>query len=551
MKIVLAQINLHVGNIEENTTKIVFCIKKAQEYKADLVVFPELSICGYPPLDILDYKDFVLNCNNAIERIAKICTDIAAVIGTPSINDDKDGKNLYNSACFLAGGKVQSIHHKTLLPDYDVFDEYRWFEPNKDFNVVDYKGYRIAITICEDLWFEQSFDKSFSKNRLYSISPMEELAKQDPDFVINISASPFSWTKVQDKKDIFMNTSKKYNLPIFMVNQVGANTDLIFEGGSLVVNHKGEIFDRISWFEEDFQVYELQEVMNAPAHGNDPAATGKSSMLCRALVLGIRDFFEKHGFQKALIGLSGGIDSAVTAAIAVEALGHGNVHCVFMPSEYTSPISKDDAGKIAASLNVSYDIIEIDNLMDSFRNSLDPVFEKLPEDTTEENIQSRIRGTILMAISNKFGHIMLNTSNKSESAVGYATLYGDMNGALSVLGDIYKTEVYELAEYINRDGEIIPESAITRAPSAELKKDQKDTDSLPGYEVLDKVLFRYIEQQKHKEAIVEEGFEKDLVERVISMVNSTEYKRYQSPPVLRVSTKAFGIGRRMPLTAKY
>jgi NAD+ synthase (glutamine-hydrolysing) len=551
MKIALAQINLHVGNIEENTTKIVFCIKKAQSFHADLIVFPELSICGYPPLDLLDFREFTARCHNAVEKIARICTNIAAVIGSPSFNLDKEGKSLHNSAYFIADGVIQSIHHKTLLPDYDVFDEYRYFEPNREFNIVEYKGRRIALTICEDLWVEHNFHNSFANKRLYQVSPMEKLILQKPDFVINISASPFVWTKVEGKQKVFMNTAKKYNLPVFMVNQVGANTDLIFEGGSLIINQKGEIFDRISWFEEDFQIYELQEVLGSPAHGTDPAKINEVRMIYQALVLGIRDYFTKSGLGGALIGLSGGIDSAVVAALAAEALGHENVHCVFMPSEYTSELSREDAGTLVRNLNLSLSEIEIDSLLNCFYDSLKPVFEGAPEDTTEENIQARIRGTLLMAIANKFGLILLNTSNKSESAVGYATLYGDMNGGLAVLGDVYKTQVYELAGYINRNEEIISPSTITRPPSAELKDDQKDSDSLPDYATLDKVLFRYIEQQDHAAAIVGQGFEHGLVEKVISLVNTSEYKRHQFPPVLRISSKAFGYGRRMPLVARY
>lgn len=551
MKIALAQINLHVGNIAENTTKIVFCIKKAQQFGADLLAFPELSICGYPPLDMLDYKDFTVKCQEAVERIARICTDIAVVIGSPSFNPGKEGKNLFNSAYFLYDGRIQSVHHKTLLPDYDVFDEYRYFEPNRDYSIVEYKGKRIAITICEDLWYEQDFDNSFINKRLYTVSPMEKLISKNPDFVINIAASPFSWSKVQAKKNVFINISKKYGIPVFMVNQVGANTDLIFEGGSLIVNQKGELFDRISWFEEDFQIYELNEVLNTPAHGTDSAATDSLHMIYRALVLGIKDFFGKLGFQKALVGISGGIDSAVTASLAVEALGNENVHAVFMPSKYSSEISARDAEQLAKNLDITYNVIGIDNLIDSFRSSLEPVFENTDEDITEENIQARIRGTLLMAFANKFGFIMLNTSNKSESAVGYTTLYGDMNGALSVLGDVYKSQIYELALYINRNEEIIPENSLTRPPTAELRKDQKDTDSLPDYDILDKILSRYIDQMKHDTEIIDEGFDKELVNKVVSMVNSTEFKRYQAPPVLRISSKAFGKGRRIPLVARF
>lgn len=551
MKIALAQINLHVGNISENMTKIVYCIKKAQQFNADLVIFPEMSVCGYPPHDMLDYRDFVTRCQDAVIKIAKICTDIAVILGSPSFNPAREGKNLYNSAYFLYGGEISSIHHKTLLPDYDVFDEYRYFEPNNEFRVVEFKGKRIAITICEDLWYEQKFENNYGNNRLYTVSPMEKLSLQKPDLIVNIAASPFAWSKVEDKVDIFTNTAKKYGIPLFMVNQVGANTDIVFEGGSLVANQNGELFDRISFFEEDFQLYELQEVLSSPAHGTQPPETESIRMIYRALVMGIRDFFSKLGFQKAIIGLSGGVDSAVTAVLAADALGPENVHSVYMPSKYSSILSGETAQKLAGNINISFHELPIDNLIGSFTSSLEPVFEDLPEDTTEENIQARIRGTLLMALANKFGLIMLNTSNKSEFAVGYSTLYGDMNGALSVLGDVYKTQVYELAGYINRDKEVIPGSTIKRAPTAELKRDQKDTDSLPDYSILDGILFKYIEQQKHASAIIDEGFDAGIVEKVVRLVNASEYKRHQSPPVLRVSPKAFGRGRRMPLVAKF
>jgi NAD+ synthase (glutamine-hydrolysing) len=551
MKIALAQINLHIGNFNENTTKIVYCIKKAQQFNADLIIFPEMTVCGYPPLDMLDYRDFAEKCEETVNRIAKICTDIGVILGSPSFNHNSEGKSLYNSAFFLYDGKVQSVHHKTLLPDYDVFDEYRYFEPNNEFNIIEFKGQRIALTICEDLWFDQKFDNGYGNKRLYTVSPMERLITLKPDFIVNISASPFSWSKIQDKKDIFINTARNYKLPLFMVNQVGANTDLIFEGGSLVVNQKGEIFDRVAWFDEDFQIYTLQEVLNTPAHGTEPAVTDHIEMIFRALVLGLRDFFAKNGFSRAILGLSGGLDSAVTAVLAAEALGHENVYAVYMPSKYSAPQSGEDARKLAENLNLSIHEIPIDELCETFSEALAPLFNNLPEDVAEENIQSRIRGTLLMAMANKFGYIMLNTSNKSESAVGYGTMYGDMNGAISVLGDLYKTKIYELAGFINRNEEIIPESTITRAPSAELKENQKDSDSLPEYEILDKILFRYIDLQKQADSIISEGFSPELVEKVLHLVNSSEFKRHQSPPVLRVSSKAFGRGRRMPQVAKF
>ena len=551
MKIALAQLNYHIGNFEKNTLKIIDQIEAAKKDQIDLLVFSELSVCGYPPQDLLEKKTFIEQCEIAIEEITPYCKEIAIIIGSPTINYHQKGKRLYNTAIFIAEGKVQYTQNKTLLPTYDIFDEYRYFEPNDKFNVVEYKEKKIAITICEDLWDFQPVENTFAKNQLYNITPMEKLAEHKPDLIINIAASPFSYTKIWGRKNIFIRNAKKYNLPLFNVNQVGAQTELIFDGGSLVVNPDGTIADEMKLFEEDYKIYDLDEIRKCSLKKNideDPDVIAK---IHDALVLGVRDYFNKMNFSSATLGLSGGIDSAVSLVIAEKALGKENIRVLLLPSKYSSNHSITDAETLAKNLGVKYDLVNIQEVVDSFNDSLKYLFKDLPEDITEENIQARTRGTILMALSNKFGHILLNTSNKSEAAVGYGTLYGDMNGGLSVLGDVYKADVYKLARYINKDSEIIPENTIVKPPSAELKPDQKDTDSLPDYDVLDKILFEYIELQKPLEEIIEEGWDKTLVKRITKLVDTNEYKRYQAPPILRISSKAFGAGRRMPLVAKY
>ncbi len=550
MKIALAQLNYHIGDLVANTTDIVLNIKKAQQFNVDLLIFSEMSVCGYPPQDMLDYPEFVKRCMESAENISRICTDIGVIIGSPTINEKKNGKNLHNSALFLHQGQIKSIHNKTLLPDYDIYDEYRYFEPSNEYNLIEFKGKKIAVAICEDLWFNQPVENSFGRNFLYSESPLDKLMKLEPDLVAGLVATPFAASRIEAKKEVYRKNAEKYGVPFFIVNQVGANNDLIFEGGSLVVNHKGEVFDRLVFFEEDFQIYELDEVTDTRAHGIKLNEKDLVDMTFQALVLGVKDYFFKLGFKKAVIGLSGGIDSAVTAVLAVRALGHRNVEALILPSRYTSEGSIEDALKLAKNLDIGYHVIEIDRLFDTFNGMLKPLFSGLPEDNTEENIQARIRSNILMAFSNKFGHILLNTSNKSESAVGYTTLYGDMSGSLSVIGDVYKTRVYEMAKYINHNKEIIPDGILSRAPSAELKENQKDSDDLPEYELLDKILFQYIELNRSAGEIKKTGADPSLVDKIISLVNKSEYKRYQSPPVLRVSEKAFGPGRKMPLVAK-
>jgi len=549
MKIALSQLNYHIGNYFENTTRIAFEIKRAQQLKVDLILFSELAVCGYPPLDLLEHRSFIEKCDRAILQLAKMSTNIGVIIGAPSINRDQTGKNLYNSAYFLTNGKVEKIIHKTLLPTYDIFDEYRYFEPNNRFELVEYNGKKIAITICEDLWDDQPALDSFGRTQLYQLSPMEELSKLNPDFIVNIAASPFSYRRQESKKLIFVNKAAKFNLPLFYVNQVGAQTELIFEGNSMVLNSKGEIVIELKRFEEDYRFIELDEVETLPAVPK--VEYNEIAYVYDALILGIRDYFGKLELQTAILGLSGGIDSAVTLVLAAKALGSSNLKVLLMPSVYSSEHSVFDAEELALRLDIEYEIISIESLMEAYEAVLLPLFKNLPADITEENIQARIRGTVLMAFSNKFGNILLNTSNKSEAAVGYGTLYGDMAGGLSVLGDVYKTDVFRLANYINKDEEIIPQNIIDKPPSAELRLNQKDSDSLPEYDILDKILFEYIENFRSVEEISALGIDEDRVREILNKVNQNEYKRYQTPPILRISSKAFGPGRRMPLVAKY
>jgi NAD+ synthase (glutamine-hydrolysing) len=551
MKIALAQLNYHVGNFDFNKEKILNQIQRAKDDHVDLIVFSEASVCGYPPQDLLDYRSFIEACDHTVKDIAAECKGIAAIIGGPRINPNPKGKHLLNSAFFLEEGEVKYVQDKTLLPTYDIFDEYRYFEPNKKFDIIEFKNHRIALTICEDLWDDQPNESLFGRRELYTVSPMEKLKEFEPDVLINIAASPFSYTKIWGKKNIFLRKAKQYNLPVVTVNQVGAQTELIFEGGSLVVHPTGTIYKELNWFEEDYYIADLEAIMSSEGDHKTHDDYNVIEKIHDALVLGLRDFFDKLNFKKAILGLSGGIDSAVALAIAERALGKENLRVLLLPSEYSSEGSVVDANKMAENLDIHYDVMPIHNIVNAFKDTLKPLFEDMPKDTAEENIQARVRGTLLMALSNKFGNILLNTSNKSESAVGYATLYGDMNGAISVLGDVYKTDVYKLAEYINREEEIIPRNIITKAPSAELKPDQKDSDSLPEYEVLDSILFDYIEIQKSIEEIAEDGHDEETVRMIIKMVNNNEYKRYQAPPILRISSKAFGVGRRMPLVARY
>lgn len=544
MKIALAQLNYHIGNFEHNQKHIIHHINLAKEKGADLVVFAELAICGYPPRDFLDYTDFIERCDITAKEIAKHCTSIACILGLPIKNDILEGKDLYNAAYFIEDGNVKVITKKALLPTYDVFDEYRYFEPNDEFKCIMFKGKKIALTICEDLW-------NINDNPLYVSCPMDELIKEQPDLMINIAASPFNYRHDEDRIQVLSDNAKKYNLPLFYVNQVGAQTEIIFDGGSLVFDEIGEVKAEMKYFEEDLQVFDLDEVQNVK--NKYPAAPRAEDIeqIHDALVLGIRDYFKKSGFTKATLGLSGGIDSAIVCALACKALGGENVMAVLMPSKYSSDHSIKDALDLVKNIGCKHEIIEIKEAANAFDSMLAKPFTGLSTNLTEENIQARCRGIILMAMSNKFGYILLNTSNKSECAVGYGTLYGDMCGAIGVIGDVYKSQIFQLARYINKDGEIIPENTIVKPPSAELRPDQKDSDSLPDYGVLDEILFHHIELQKGSKAIIAEGYQEALVHRVLKMVTQAEFKRYQTPPILRVSPKAFGMGRRMPIVGKY
>ncbi|TFH36424.1 MAG: NAD+ synthase [Bacteroidia bacterium] len=550
MRITVAQLNFHVGNFGHNVDKAVKVIRDARQDGSDLVLFSELSVTGYPPLDLLEQSDFISECAYAIDTIKSECLGIAAVVGAPSVNRGTSGKKLFNSAYFLVEGEVGRVINKSLLPTYDIFDEYRYFEPSREFELVQYKGKKIAITICEDLWDEQDFDNEFSSSRMYSVSPMDELAKLNPDMILNLSASPFSASRSEMKRRVFTGKAAKHHLPLFMANQTGANTELIFDGGSMVIDPSGRIFDHLGSFRESVRTYSLDEVIGSEKQSFDHGAD-YIEMIHDALILGIRDYFIKMEFSNAVVGLSGGIDSAVVVALAVEALGSDKVRVLLMPSMYSSDHSLNDAIALSETLGIKYDIINIEDPYRSITGLLEPIMKGLDEDVTEENIQARLRAILLMAVSNKFGNILLNTSNKSEAAVGYGTLYGDMAGGLSVIGDIYKTDVYKLARFINKTSEIIPVNSIIKPPSAELRPGQVDSDSLPDYEILDNILYQYIELQRPLRRLASDGFDSALLERIVRMINNNEYKRFQAPPILRISSKAFGAGRRMPLVAKY
>ncbi len=566
MRIAISQQNYHIGNFQANTQKILSDIKRAKEARAELVVFSELSVCGYPPLDFLEFEDFISQSLEAVEDIKNHSLDIGVIIGAPQRNQLLPGKRLFNSAWLLYNGQVTGISQKTLLPTYDIFDEYRHFEPASEWKTISFKDHRIALTICEDLW-------NLGDNPQYPLCPMDILAKQNPDIIINISASPFSYGHKEDRKKVIESNVLKYGLPIVYCNATGAQTEIIFDGGSLVYDGEGKIVRELPYFEESFCVVDIAtgKISDSPNTNSLPAKTYVSdfpkentvsdiihhltgeeniSQIHQAIILGIRDYFTKMRFSKAILGSSGGIDSAVALALASEALGPQHVRAVLMPSPFSTPHSVDDGIQLSKNLNNPFDIISINELYNHFLTTLEPLFKDLPFNVAEENIQSRLRGNLLMAIANKFGYILLNTSNKSELATGYGTLYGDMAGGLSVLGDVYKTQVYALAKYINRKTEIIPAHILSKPPSAELRPNHKDSDSLPDYSILDPLLYQYIEQRMGPEKIMEQGFDPSLVNRTLKMVNNNEYKRHQFCPILRVSAKSFGDGRRIPIVGK-
>ncbi|RTL50566.1 MAG: NAD+ synthase [Sphingobacteriales bacterium] len=558
MKIFLAQQNYHIGNFDFNTQKIIAAIETAKQAGGDLIVFSEMSICGYPARDFVEFNDFIAKCYAAINVIKTHTQNIGVLVGAPANNNSGKGKELFNAAFFLYNGEVIAELHKTLLPTYDVFDEYRYFEPAFDWHVVPFKGKKIAVTICEDIW-------NLGNNPLYRTCPMDELMKDAPDMMVNLSASPFDYTHVEDRKAVIKANVLKYKLPMIYCNAIGSQTEIVFDGSSLVFDKDANLCKALPLFKEAIESVHLNEdgylkepVIEAAAYVPDalldPATLQESlniDQIYDALVLGIRDYFSKMGFTKAIIGSSGGIDSAVTLAIACAALGAENVRAVLMPSPYSTSHSVDDAVALSKNLGNPYDIISINHIYESFLNTLAPQFNGMPFSLAEENMQSRIRGNVLMALANKFGYILLNTSNKSELATGYGTLYGDMAGGLGVLGDCYKLQVYELARFINKNKMIIPENIIQKAPSAELRPNQKDSDSLPDYTILDKILYQYIEQRMGPAEIKAMGYDADLVNRILKLVNTNEYKRNQFCPIIRVSPKAFGVGRRVPIVGKY
>lgn len=612
MKIALAQQNYHIGNFEDNTRKIIEGINWARQQQADLVVFSELCVCGYPPRDFLEFNDFINKCYEAVDTIKQHADTIGVLIGSPARNPAKEGKDLFNAVFLLHEKEVKAEIHKTLLPNYDVFDEYRYFEPAFEWKVMEFKGKKLAVTICEDIW-------NMGDNPLYRVTPMEQLILQQPDVMINLSASPYNYAQDIVRNSIVKAHTLKYKLPMLYCNTVGSQTEIVFDGGSLVYDENGNKVHEMKYFEEDYQVFELNKpgpLPNLPPKGEGTASTqsrlventlvkqkvslvgqyssgelnelqvslsagegdldgaetvyfsatdvgvGEDTIkyltndknmaeIYHVLILGIRDYFKKMGFSKAILGSSGGIDSAVTQALATEALGKENVRAILMPSQYSTSHSVSDAETLSKNLGNPYDIVPIRNIYDAFIKELNPVFKDLPFSIAEENIQSRTRGNLLMAIANKFGYILLNTSNKSELATGYGTLYGDMAGGLSVLGDVYKMQVFALANYINRDKEIIPVNIITKPPSAELRPNQKDSDSLPEYDTLDRVLYEYIELRNGPKEIIAKGHDPALVARVLKLVNTNEYKRNQFCPIIRISFKAFGVGRRVPIVGKY
>lgn len=558
MKIFLAQQNYHIGNFESNTKKIISAIESAKQQGGDLIVFSEMSVCGYPARDFVEFSDFINKCYASIDIIKQQADTIGVLIGSPAHNPIKEGKSLFNAAFFLYEQQIKAEVHKTLLPTYDVFDEYRYFEPAYDWKIIEFKGKRLAVTICEDIW-------NINDNVLYRICPMDKLMLQSPDVMINLSASPFDYTHDEDRKSVIKANVLKYKLPMFYCNAVGSQTEIVFDGASLIFDKAANLCKALPMFEEALEYVILNDDGTIAAPVIEPASRVPDKQLnpesleeelnieqiYTALILGIKDYFEKMGFTKAIIGSSGGIDSAVTIALACEALGKENVKAVLMPSPYSTEHSVDDAVQLSKNLKNSYEIIRINDVFETLLSTVRPLFHDLPFSLAEENMQSRIRGNILMSIANKFGYILLNTSNKSELATGYGTLYGDMAGGLGVLGDCYKLQVYALAKYINRNKEIIPENIITKAPSAELRPNQKDSDSLPDYLILDKILYQYIERRNGPAEIKAQGFDAALVDRVLKLVNMNEYKRNQFCPIIRISPKAFGVGRRVPIVGKY
>lgn len=543
MKIALCQINPIIGDIEGNKEKILAGYDKGVSEGAELVIFPELALCGYPPLDLIEKKEFRTALSNVTNEIAAETGDVGLLFGSIVEEYDAVGTGIYNSGVLCYDGKVQFIQRKTLLPNYDVFDEARYFEPAKEVYVHEFKGERLGISICEDIWN----DADYWKKRRYHVDPVQRLVDKGSTVLINISASPYTYGRRLERYEMLSTLTKTDNLPLAYVSCVGAQTDLIFDGGSMCYDNNGRLVKLGKTYEEDFYIFDTRQ-------NYEPVVDIEGSFeeeIEKSLVLGLKDYARKTGFTKALVGLSGGIDSAIVTYLAVKVFGKDNVHVLLMPSKYSSKGSVDDALKLVENLGISHNIISIQPVFDEILKQLQPAFNGAPENIAEENIQARIRGLYLMALSNKFNYLLCATGNKSELAVGYSTLYGDMNGALLVIGDVYKTQVYRLANYINRQKEIIPTEIINKAPSAELRPDQKDQDTLPPYEFLDKVLELYLEEYKEFNEIVNELGESETVRKILRMVDANEFKRNQAAPVLRVSKKAFGSGRRYPIVQKW
>ena len=544
MKIALGQINTTIGDFAGNAAKIIDFSRQAQAAGAGLILFPELAICGYPPRDLVERPSFVARNQESLQHVAQETRGIAVICGVATPAHAETGKRVMNSAALLRDGVVAAMQSKMLLPTYDVFDEMRNFAPAQKQELFQFCGKQMALTICEDAWN----DKHFWNRRLYGFDPVESLMSAGGNFLLNISASPFWLDKPRLRRDMLAVIARNYKVPVVMVNLVGGNDSLVFDGSSLVMAPDGRIVAQAKSFEEDI-IYFDPNALTGDIHDQ---VEGEAASAYAALVLGTRDYCRKCGFDRVTIGLSGGIDSALTAAIAVDALGPEHVRGVGMPSPYSSPGSIEDARSLAANLGIRFDLLPINDAFDAYRKILKNAFAGRPEDATEENIQSRIRGTLLMALSNKFGGIVLSTGNKSELAVGYCTLYGDMAGGLAVISDVPKTMVYRLARYVNSRREVIPQPTLDKPPSAELRPNQQDTDTLPPYDILDRILEDYIEDLKTPEQIAgERQFDLKLVRRIVGMVDHAEYKRQQAAPGLKISEKAFGVGRRFPIAAKY
>ncbi|HUX09366.1 MAG TPA: NAD+ synthase [Terriglobia bacterium] len=544
MKIALAQINTTVGDFEGNVAKILQYTRMAVDGKADLVVFPEMAVCGYPPRDLVERRDFIERSEAELSRLSHLLPDIPALIGYVRASHVQLGKPVCNAAAMVYRGKVLLDYVKILLPFYDVFDESRYFEPGNTVGIFDLEGVRIGITICEDIWN----DKNFWRKRLYSRDPVEEITKAGARLLLNIASSPYGQEKIQLRYDMLRTIATEHQIPVAYVNHVGGNDQLVLDGSSLAFSAGGTLIARARSFEEDLVIFDT----TGAAADIHPAPASEIEAVYKALILGTRDYMRKCGFKEAIVGLSGGIDSSVVVTLAADALGPENVHAIAMPGPYSSPGSLKDAEELARRLGVDFRVIPITSVYEGYLQTLEPSFRTLAADVTEENIQARVRGNILMALSNKLGAMVLSTGNKSELAVGYCTLYGDMAGGLSVIADVPKTMVYALARYLNREKERIPLACLEKPPSAELRANQTDQDTLPPYETLDTILKSVIEERLCAKEIAEKyKIELPLVEDVMRRVTRAEYKRQQAAPALKVTAKAFGIGRRYPIAQKF